>query len=289
MIPLDFNPFQKKSTPKRVQTREEVYSKKNWIKCPKCGILIYEKQLKENFNVCPKCEYLFKLDTESRIKLLFDTDSFQEMFTDIHPKDVLSFTDRIPYSQRLCEAKEKAAAEEAIRVGTGKIDSCTIAVGIMDFQFIGGSMGMVVGEKIVRITEYANTHHLPLLIVSSSGGARMQEGMYSLLQMARTSSAIGEFQKNNGLYISLLTHPTTGGVSASFAFLGDIILAEPAALIGFAGPRVIEQTTKQKLPAGFQTAEFLLEHGQIDKIVKRKSMKQCLSSLFQFYTRGLSA
>jgi acetyl-CoA carboxylase carboxyl transferase subunit beta len=157
----------------------------------------------------------------------------------------------------------------------------------MDFRFIGGSMGMVVGEKIVRIAEYALHNHLPLLLVSSSGGARMQEGMYSLLQMARTSAAIGKYQKAGGLYISLLTHPTTGGVSASFAFLGDIIIAEPGALIGFAGPRVIEQTTKQKLPSGFQSSEFLLEHGQIDKIVKRKHIKQCLSTLLLFYSRGI--
>ncbi len=286
MIPLDFRSFSKKNLPHKSSRLDQTLSEKNWIKCPKCGILIYEKQLKEQWNVCPKCEYLFRLDSEDRIQLILDEGSFEELFKDIQPRDVLQFSDRISYTNRLQETQEKTGLAEAIRVGTGSIDHQPIAFGVMDFRFIGGSMGMVVGEKIVRITEYAAANSLPLLLISSSGGARMQEGMYSLMQMARTSAAIGRFQKEGGLYFSLLTHPTTGGVSASFAFLGDVIVAEPGALIGFAGPRVIEQTTKQKLPSGFQTSEFLLEHGQIDKIVKRKHLKQWFSTFLLFYYRG---
>ena len=287
MIPFDFNPFSRRNLPKKISEQEEQrLSEKNWVKCPNCGILIYEKQLKENVYVCPKCEYLFRLDASGRINLIFDKGTFNEMFTDIKSKDVLNFSDRISYIQRLKEAEDKTGLKEAIRVGTGKIDGQYIAAGIMDFGFIGGSMGMVVGEKIVRIVELATQKKIPLVLFSSSGGARMQEGVYSLFQMARTSAAIGKYQEHDGLYISVLTHPTTGGVSASFAFLGDVIIAEPGALIGFAGPRVIEQTTKQKLPPGFQTSEFLLKHGQIDKIVKRKQMKQCISALIYFYLKG---
>jgi acetyl-CoA carboxylase carboxyl transferase subunit beta len=286
MIPLDFRSFSKKNLPRKPTRLDQTLSEKNWIKCPKCGILIYEKQLKEQWNVCPKCEYLFRLDSEDRIQLILDEGSFEELFKDIKPVDVLQFSDRLSYTSRLQETQEKTGLTEAIRVGIGCIDHQPIAFGVMDFRFIGGSMGMVVGEKIVRITEYATANALPLLLVSSSGGARMQEGMYSLMQMARTSAALGRYQKEGGFYVSLLTHPTTGGVSASFAFLGDVIVAEPGALIGFAGPRVIEQTTKQKLPSGFQTSEFLLEHGQIDKIVKRKNLKQLFSTFLLFYYRG---
>ncbi|MCK5848999.1 MAG: acetyl-CoA carboxylase carboxyltransferase subunit beta [Caldisericia bacterium] len=268
------------------EQEEKKLSEKNWVKCPSCGVLIYDKQLKDNMNICPKCEYLFRLNSTDRIKLIFDENTFEEKFNDIEPKDVLNFSDRIPYSQRLKEAKNKTGLKEAIRVGTGSINNIKVATGIMDFGFIGGSMGVVVGEKIVRIVEFATQEKLPLTIFSSSGGARMQEGMYSLVQMARTAAVIGRYQKAGGFYISVLTHPTTGGVSASFAFLGDVIIAEPGALIGFAGPRVIEQTTKQKLPSGFQTSEFLLEHGQIDKIVKRKQLKQCINTLFGFYEKG---
>ncbi|MDD4028101.1 MAG: acetyl-CoA carboxylase, carboxyltransferase subunit beta [Caldisericia bacterium] len=286
MIPLDFSSFSKKHSSPKVSRLDQTLTEKNWIQCPTCGILIYEKQLKEQWNVCPKCEHLFRLDSEDRIRLILDDGSFEEHNTDMKPVDVLHFSDQLPYSKRLKEAEEKTGLQEAIRVGKGYIDNQPLAIGVMDFRFIGGSMGMVVGEKIVRITEYALTHALPLLLISSSGGARMQEGMYSLMQMARTSAVIGRFQKEGGLYISLLTHPTTGGVSASFAFLGDIIIAEPGALIGFAGPRVIEQTTKQKLPSGFQTSEFLLEHGQIDSIVKRKHIKQWISNFLLYYSRG---
>lgn len=287
MNPLDFGSFSKRNSPKKLSKLDQALSEKNWTKCPKCGILIYEKQLKEQWNVCPKCEYLFRLDSEDRLRLILDDGSFDEFYSDLRSTDMLQFTDYVSYPERCKQAEVKTGLSEAIRVGIGSIDNQLIAIGIMDFRFIGGSMGMVVGEKIVRIAEYAFHNQLPLLIVSSSGGARMQEGMYSLLQMARTSAAIGRYQKSGGLYISLLTHPTTGGVSASFAFLGDIIIAEPGALIGFAGPRVIEQTTKQKLPSGFQTSEFLLEHGQIDKIVKRKHIKQHLSNLLLFYSRGI--
>jgi len=222
-----------------------------------------------------------------RIELLLDPDSFFEMFSDMESFDILGFDDsKKSYSQKLQEAEQKTGLKEAIITGEGLIDGHKVCIGVMEFDFIGGSMGIVVGEKVFRLAEYANEHNLPLIIVSASGGARMQEGMFSLMQMARTSAAIGKFRNNNGLYISVLTNPTTGGVSASFSFLGDIIIAEPKALIGFAGARVIEQTTKQKLPPRFQTAEFLLDHGLIDKIVERKFLKKMLSKILTFYERS---
>lgn len=258
-----------------------------WLKCSNCKNLIYAKQLKENLNVCPKCNYYFKMSAIERIELLLDLDSFSELFSDMRSFDILGFDDgKKPYSQKLKEAEQKTSLKEAIITGEGLIDRHKVCIGVMEFDFIGGSMGVVVGEKVFRLAEYATEHNLPLIIVSASGGARMQEGMFSLMQMARTSAAIGKFKNNNGLYVSILTNPTTGGVSASFSFLGDIIIAEPNALIGFAGARVIEQTTKQKLPPNFQTAEFLLDHGFIDKTVERKFLKKMLSKILTFYERS---
>jgi len=255
-----------------------------WVKCSNCKALIYSKQLKENLAVCPKCNYYFKMSARERINLFTDPDSFRELYSDLKSFDILGFDDgKKSYSQKLIETEEKTGLNEAIVTGEGLIEGHKVAIGVMEFDFIGGSMGIVVGEKVFRLTEYAFAKNLSLIIVSASGGARMQEGIFSLMQMARTSAAIGKFKNNGGLYISVLTNPTTGGVSASFSFLGDIIIAEPGALIGFAGARVIEQTTKQKLPPRFQTAEFLLEHGLIDKIVERKFLKKMINRILTFY------
>lgn len=278
--------FNKANTPKIVKPQEKNHDNPDWIKCPSCRSLQYAKQLEENLSVCPKCNHYFKLTASRRIEVLLDDGTFEETNADLSSFDILGFSDTKPYTIRLEEGIKKTHHLEAIITGLGKIEGNTVALGVMDFEFVGGSMGIVVGEKIVRLADKARLHQVPLIIVSSSGGARMQEGIFSLMQMARTSAAIGKFQENKGLYISILTNPTTGGVSASFAFLGDIIIAEPASIIGFAGARIIEQTTKQKLPPGFQTAEFLLEHGQIDKIVERKNMKKMLARLLQFYSRG---
>jgi acetyl-CoA carboxylase carboxyl transferase subunit beta len=278
--------FSKGNTPKIVKPQEKNIENPDWIKCPSCRSIQYAKQLEENLSVCPKCNFYFKLSASKRIEILLDENTFEETDTDLSSFDILKFSDTKPYTQRLEEGIQKTNHLEAIITGLGNIENTRVAIGVMDFDFVGGSMGIVVGEKIVRLADKARLNHTPLILVSSSGGARMQEGIFSLMQMARTSAAIGKFQEQGGLYISILTNPTTGGVSASFAFLGDIIIAEPASLIGFAGARVIEQTTKQKLPAGFQTAEFLLEHGQIDKIVERKNMRKLLARLLQFYSKG---
>ena len=281
-------PFNRNNEPKIIRPWNPVPTDSpEWLKCTNCKTLIYTKQLKENLNICPKCNYYFKMTARERIDLLLDPNSFFEMFSDMESYDILGFDDgKKSYSQKLKEAEQKTGLKEAIITGEGLISGHKVCIGVMEFDFIGGSMGIVVGEKVFRLAEHATEKNLPLIIVSASGGARMQEGMFSLMQMARTSAAIGKFKNNNGLYISILTNPTTGGVSASFSFLGDIIIAEPNALIGFAGARVIEQTTKQKLPPRFQTAEFLLEHGFIDKIVERKFLKKMLSKILTFYEKN---
>lgn len=277
--------FNRGSIPKIIKEQEIIQSA-DWIKCPSCKSITYHKQLDENLQICPKCSYYFKMNSHQRIALLLDDASFQEMDRDLSSHDILGFSDSKPYTKRITDAEEKTNCKEAIITGVGSVEGNKLAIGIMEFEFIGGSMGVVVGEKIVRLAEYAKSENLPMMIVTSSGGARMQEGMFSLMQMARTSGAIGKLQQKGGLYITLLTNPTTGGVSASFAFLGDIILAEPGATIGFAGARVIEQTTRQKLPPKFQTAEFLMDHGQLDKIVERKHIRRLIGRILSFYYRG---
>ncbi len=252
-----------------------------WTKRPSCNNAIYTRELNDNLKVCHHCNYHFRLTVQERIDITFD--SFNEMFSGILPVDSLNFVDTMPYSDRLKEASSKTGKEEAILVGIGTIADKQIAAGIIDFDFVGGSMGSVVGEKIFRITNYARENKFPLVLFSSSGGARMQEGMLSLMQMAKTSMVVGKYKEMGGLYISVLLHPTTGGVSASFATLGDIIVAEPGALIGFAGPRVIEQTIRQKLPQGFQRSEYLLEHGMIDSVVERKTLKETLKKLVTWH------
>ena len=255
-----------------------------WVKCNNCKEIIYRKELDRNLKVCPKCDYHFRISARERLDLLSDSGSFTEMFGNIRTTNPLDFMDTMPYEERIRQNQARSGSDEAVICGEAKVNGRSIVLCALDFAFMGGSMGSVVGEKVVRSVEYAMDKGTPLIIFSSSGGARMQEGILSLMQMAKTSAAIGRFKENGGLYISILTDPTFGGVSASFAMLGDIIIAEPRSLIGFAGPRVIEQTIKQQLPPNFQKAEFLLDHGLIDMVVPRKEMKDTVTRLLKLLT-----
>jgi len=250
-----------------------------WVKCDNCKEIVYRKEVERNLKVCPKCNYHFRISAMERLKLLIDSGSFQEMDRDLTSSDPLRFKDSIPYSERLAENRKKSGLNDAVISGEVQIKGIPAAVVVMDFSFMGGSMGSVVGEKVTRTAELALAKRIPLITVSASGGARMQEGMFSLMQMAKVSAAVGRLKDRGVPYISVLTDPTFGGVSASFAMLGDIIIAEPRSLIGFAGPRVIEQTIKQQLPPDFQRAEFLLSHGLIDMIVNRKDLRETISRI----------
>ncbi|MFH1386160.1 MAG: acetyl-CoA carboxylase, carboxyltransferase subunit beta [bacterium] len=254
-----------------------------WVKCGQCGTAIYKKDLEANQKVCPKCEFHFKVSSAERIAQLFEPESFVEINHDITSKNFLDFSDTKNYTARIDGSIAKSGLKDAIVTGTGKIGQHEVAFGGMDFSFMGGSMGSVVGEKIARLIEVAVEQKIPVIIVSTSGGARMQESIMSLMQMAKTSAALGRLRENGLPYISILTDPTTGGVSASYAMLGDINIAEPGALICFAGPRVIEQTIRQKLPPGFQRAEFLQEHGMIDVVCSRKHLKETLTRILKFF------
>lgn len=265
-------------------TKKDGFS--GWLKCTHCNELIHANELQQNRNCCPKCDYHYRLSADERLNSLADADTFQELYDDLQPVDILGFIDTESYPERLSNAKEKSGNSEAVIVGTCQINAQPIAIGVLDFNFMGGSMGSVVGERLTLIIEYALTHRLPLVIVSTSGGARMQESILSLMQMAKTSAALAKLHEARVPYISILTNPTTGGVTASFASLGDIIIAEPNALICFAGPRVIEQTIGQKLPAGAQQSEFLLKHGMIDCIVNRRDMKDKLSEFLLYLTQN---
>ncbi len=263
----------KKQEEKQVQAPADI-----WEKCPKCEHIIFKKELLENLKVCPKCGYLMRLTAYERIELLVDKNSFKEIANGYTSADPLNFPE---YKQKLEECKTKTNLNEAVVCGICTIDGIKTVLCVLDFNFMGGSMGSVVGEKITLCFETAKKKKLPVVIISASGGARMQESILSLMQMAKTSSAVAQFNETGLPYISVLTDPTTGGVTASFAMLGDIHIAETNALIGFAGPRVIEQTIKQKLPDGFQSAEFLLEHGFVDIVVSRKELKPTLSKILR--------
>ena len=254
-----------------------------WIKCSKCKEIIYKETMYENFNICPNCGNYFRMHIGKRIKQIIDDNTFEKFNLNIETSNPLELDD---YMKKLKGLREKTGLNEAVCCGTGKIHGEKVVICIMDSGFLMGSMGIVVGEKITYAIEEATRQKLPLIIFSVSGGARMQEGIMSLMQMAKTSSALTRLDEVGGLYISVLTDPTYGGVTASFASLGDIIIAEPNAMIGFAGPRVIQQTIGESLPEGFQTAEFLLEHGFIDKIVERKDLKDTLYKLIQFHKGG---
>ncbi|MCD6460423.1 acetyl-CoA carboxylase carboxyltransferase subunit beta [bacterium] len=254
-----------------------------WEKCKSCKEIIHKKQLEENLMACPKCNFLYPLPSAKRIESLIDEGTFVEMFADLISADPLKFVDSKPYNVRQEQSLKKTGLKEAVITGWGKISGLDIGLAVMDFAYMGGSMGSAVGEKITLLIEFAVERGLPVAIVSASGGARMQESTLSLMQMAKTSAALGKLRRKNLPFISILTNPTTGGTTASFASLGDVIIAEPKALIGFAGPRVIEQTIKQELPEGFQRSEFLLEHGLIDMIVERKDLKDTVHFIFDFF------
>ncbi len=254
-----------------------------WVKCSECSQVAYRKDLISNFNVCSNCSHHNRINSDERINIIADKDSFKEFDGLLSPTDPLKFKDRRSYSDRIKESQQGTGLRDGVITGLCSINSMPLALAVMDFRFMGGSMGSVVGEKITRIIEKATIEKYPILIVCASGGARMQEGMLSLMQMAKISGALKKHRAQNLLYMPLLTHPTTGGVTASFAMLGDLILAEPKALIGFAGRRVIEQTLREKLPDNFQTAEYLLEHGFVDLIVDRKELKSTLTKILKIH------
>ncbi|RLB77312.1 MAG: acetyl-CoA carboxylase carboxyl transferase subunit beta [Deltaproteobacteria bacterium] len=256
-----------------------------WTKCKNCQEIIYAKEVERNLNVCPKCDYHFRIGARERIDLILDEGTFVEMDAKMRSVDFLDFKDTKKYKERIKAAVKKVGDGDAVICGAGDLDGLPVVVAVFDFSFMGGSMGSVVGEKITRAIERGLETNVPVLIFSSSGGARMQESIMSLMQMAKTSAALAKLKAAGIPFISVLTDPTTGGVTASFAMLGDLNVAEPRALIGFAGPRVIEQTIRQTLPDGFQRSEYLLEHGMIDMIVSRKEMKQKLSELLRIFTK----
>ncbi len=253
-----------------------------WVKCEHCAEIIYKKEVERNLEVCPKCAYHFRLSAFDRINMLFDKDSFEEFDPLIGPKDPLVFKDIKKYKDKIKTYQKKTGHKDAIITGLAAINGIKVMTAVFDFAFMGGSMGAVVGEKITRVFESAIEKRSAVITFSASGGARMQEGILSLMQMAKTSAAVGRLKEAGLPFISVLTDPTMGGVSASFAMLGDIIVAEPGALIGFAGPRVIAQTLKQTLPEGFQRSEYILEHGMIDMIVERKNLKESLGRLLKY-------
>ena len=253
-----------------------------WMSCPDCENMVYRKQVDERFGLCPDCGYHFRLTARQRIRLLADEGSFEEYLADIQSSDPLKFTDRKPYMERLVAAQQETGELDAAVIGRCYIRGRPLILGALDPGFIMGSMGSVVGEKVTYAIEQAAQQGLPLVVVSTSGGARMMEGIVSLMQMAKTSAALARLDDAGGLYISVLVNPCTAGVAASFAFLGDITIAEPKALIGFAGPRVIFQTMKRELPEGFQTSEFLLEHGFIDMIVERQNLRSEIASIIDY-------
>jgi acetyl-CoA carboxylase carboxyl transferase subunit beta len=252
-----------------------------WIKCDSCKEIVYRKEINKNLKVCPKCNYHFRIGARERLKLLVDEGSFTELDEDLLSGDPLDFKDTVSYIDRIEESRKKSGLKEAVISGNALIKGFPVCLIVMDFSFMGGSMGSVVGEKIARTVERSLEDKYPLITVSSSGGARMQEGIFSLMQMAKVSAAIARLKDNGILFISVISDPTFGGVTASFVMLGDVIIAEPKSLIGFAGPRVIEQTIKQPLPEDFQRAEFLLDHGLIDIVVERKNLKDTIAKLIE--------
>ena len=254
-----------------------------WIRCPKCNATVYKKDVEAKLHVCPECDYHFVVPVRDRIAQLLDTDSFEEWDADLAPADPLGFVDRIPYADRLVQEQEKTGQKDAAVCGKGFVRGRPVVLGITDFNFMAGSMGSVVGEKLTRAAERATELRLPLIFVSGSGGgARMQEGILSLMQMAKVSAALGRYDTAGGLYVSILTNPTMGGVAASWAFQGDFTLAEPGAMVGFAGKRTIWNTVRIELPEGFQTSEFLLKHGFVDRIVHRADLRTEVARLIDY-------
>jgi acetyl-CoA carboxylase carboxyl transferase subunit beta len=279
--------FHSKPKIKVQTTKKDGFS--GWLKCSHCAELIHSNELGQNLHCCPKCTYHYRLSAPQRVELLADTGTFEELFNEYSPVDPLDFVDTDSYKNRIKKAQDKTGRKDAAMVGICEIEGRKVALGILDFSFMGGSMGSVVGEKFCLLIEKALKDKLPLILVSASGGARMQESILSLMQMAKTSAALANLGQAGIPYISVLTNPTTGGVTASYATLGDVIIAEPDALIGFAGPRVVEQTTREKLPPGAQKSEFLLEKGMIDCIVNRHDLKDKLSLILSYLTSSAKA
>jgi acetyl-CoA carboxylase carboxyl transferase subunit beta len=276
--------FKREST--EIQTPEEkrVRTEGLWVKCDECRQIIWKKELEENLNVCPKCDYHFRIDAQVRLALLLDEGSYQVNDEKLASTDPLNFSDTRPYKARLQKSQSETGLRDAIINAEGTLQGRPVVVSAMEYAFIGGSMGAVVGEAITRAIESAWKQRKPIIVVSASGGARMMEGVISLMQMAKISAALARLDDAKVPYVSVLTDPTTGGVTASYAMLGDLNIAEPGALIGFAGPRVIEQTIRQKLPEGFQRSEFLLQHGMLDAVVHRKDMKGYIARALEFMT-----
>lgn len=280
---LDWFANRRKSGSTILEPQEREIADGLWHKCSNCGVLTYTKDLRANQMVCVECGHHNRVDSDERIRQLIDMNSWRSIDEHLRPTDPLQFRDRKPYIDRLRETQDKLNLVDAVKTGFGQINGLSVGLGVMDFRFMGGSMGSVVGEKLTRLIEQATQRRYPVVIVCTSGGARMQEGMLSLMQMAKISAALQRHQQARLLYIPVLTNPTTGGVTASFAMLGDIIIAEPKATIGFAGRRVIEQTLREKLPEEFQTAEDLLKHGFVDEIVPRTQLKQSLAQLIALH------
>ncbi|MFA5043368.1 MAG: acetyl-CoA carboxylase, carboxyltransferase subunit beta [Kiritimatiellia bacterium] len=255
-----------------------------WVKCPDCNEIVYKHEIEEGKGVCPKCAFHFQISSQERLALLINAGTFQEWDADLVSADPLQFTGQVSYAAKLAENRKKSAIKDAVLCGQGRMGPFTVAIGVMNFNFLGGSMGSVVGEKITRLFERATAGRLPAVVVTATGGARMYEGLFSLMQMAKTSAAVARHTQAGLPFISVLTHPSTAGVMASFATLGDIIMAEPKALIGFAGPRVIKETTREDIPKGFQRSEFVLKHGLIDMIVHRNDMPRIIISLLGYMT-----
>jgi acetyl-CoA carboxylase carboxyl transferase subunit beta len=274
--------FKKEKTPKQASERRFQMPEGLWVKCDNCKEIVYKKEVARNTNVCPKCNYHFRISARERLEQLLDDGYYAEFDTDISPVDPLGFEDAKPYRDRIIESQRKTGLKDAVISCTGTLGGHPVVMAVMEYGFMGGSMGSVVGEKVTRCAERALRERSPLFVISSSGGARMQEGALSLMQMAKISAALARLDEAGIPFLSILTDPTTGGVTASFAMLGDLNIAEPKALIGFAGPRVIEQTIRQKLPLGFQRSEFLVEHGMIDLIVERAQMRDVLISCLHF-------
>jgi acetyl-CoA carboxylase carboxyl transferase subunit beta len=274
--------FKKTRTPMVASTASSRVPEGLWVKCPECDTVIYTKDLVKTLSVCPKCAHHFRLTSAERLRTLFDDEHWVEHDAALASNDPLTFTDTKPYAARLAASRKSTGMKDALLVGAGAIEGIPVVVAAMEYGFIGGSMGVVMGEKLVRAIEYALDQRIGVIIVSCSGGARMMEGALSLMQMAKVSAALARLDRAQLPFLSVLTDPTTGGVTASFAMLGDCIIAEPKALIGFAGPRIIEQTIRQKLPPGFQRSEFLLERGQLDLVVDRRELKGTIARLLRF-------
>jgi len=274
--------FKRESAELDTSGEKKIRTEGLWVKCENCRQIIWKKDLEENLNVCPKCEKHFRIDARTRLGQLLDDNQYETFDGDIASTDPLKFVDLKPYASRLKQAQKDTGLKDAVINAQGKVMGRPVIVSAMEYAFIGGSMGAVVGEAITRAVERAANTKTPLIIVSASGGARMMEGVISLMQLAKISAALAKLDKAKVPYVSLLTDPTTGGVTASFAMLGDLNIAEPGALIGFAGPRVIEQTIRQKLPPGFQRSEFLLQHGMLDAVVPRKQLKPYIGRALEF-------